>query len=275
MATSTCAKRRRAKAAGDPTDAALVVPAATCVLRCAAQDVTRTSVLYRTASAQMRSILSHVRRLVPERYSVGEATAYFRVHPDGHLYLLYIPSIQLITKQKARAVRPLARAPASALAADRACLQRAEARDSARALIPTTRRAHHMNGATGHSDRHASPRVGFCRPADSLKPARREARTELRRQATKRLLPLPRVRRRLRRCGTDESTLPRATGALAEPGYGGWHRRWRVCCPQRHPGAPRKANEPQPHAHTHHDPPTTAAAADVARAPMEPKGLAP
>ena len=43
---------------------------------------------------------------IGESYDIVDATAYFRVHDDGQLYLLYLPAIQMVYTPTGSSVRP-------------------------------------------------------------------------------------------------------------------------------------------------------------------------
>ena len=53
------------------------------------------SALHTAIQRQMNDILTHVQNNLGGTYTIGEATAYWRVHSDSKLYLLYMPSLLL------------------------------------------------------------------------------------------------------------------------------------------------------------------------------------
>ncbi|KAL1496273.1 hypothetical protein AB1Y20_016236 [Prymnesium parvum] len=78
-------------------------------------DVAKGSALHRGVSEQLRLAVAHVRRFVPEKYSLGESAFYFRVQPDGHLYLLYAPSLQMMTKEAGTIIHPSPSSPRASI----------------------------------------------------------------------------------------------------------------------------------------------------------------
>ena len=69
-------------------------------------NVPASSALFGAVSRQLRDMLSHVDTCLGESYSVGEATAFFRVHSDSQLYLLYMPSLVLCSQATGSAIHP-------------------------------------------------------------------------------------------------------------------------------------------------------------------------
>ena len=68
--------------------------------------VPSTSALFKALSKQMRDIVGHVTHHLPDAYSVGEATGYFRVHADSQLYFLFMPAVVLVHNATQRSVHP-------------------------------------------------------------------------------------------------------------------------------------------------------------------------
>ena len=53
--------------------------------------------------------LHHVAVHMPKQYDVVKAVAYFRVHDDGQLYLLYMPALQMVYRPTGTLIRMLCR----------------------------------------------------------------------------------------------------------------------------------------------------------------------
>ena len=68
--------------------------------------VPHASALHTAISRQMGEILTHVDSCIGESYGVQEATAYFRVHSDTKLYLLFMPSVLLYSTASGLLVSP-------------------------------------------------------------------------------------------------------------------------------------------------------------------------
>lgn len=71
-----------------------------------AGNVPASSALFSAVSRQLRDMLTHVDKCLGESYNVGEATAYFRVHSDSQLYLLFMPSLVLCHAATGNPIHP-------------------------------------------------------------------------------------------------------------------------------------------------------------------------
>ena len=51
------------------------------------------SAIHTAITKQLSEVVAHVDESIGQQHNVAEATAYFRVHPDGRLYLLFVPAL--------------------------------------------------------------------------------------------------------------------------------------------------------------------------------------